>query len=416
MKLSRWPIVVVGLLLAACGAPATQPLSAPGNESATSLTVPETAMATVIAEPTATPAPLTTTFDAARSVGLATSEDGALLVVLGMNEALFVTRSEDRGKSFSTPIKVTGEVKALVSRLERPALATGSGGRVVVSWLEMTETHETRIWYTRSEDNGRRFTEPMLVGRSQAHETTMVRAALAAQGTFLSWLQDGALQLVHDKGQAEPEALVVDHLVCDCCQPSLLVGERLLIAYRNVEQLNGDTTRDMYVAASTDGGVHFEKPVRVSDAPWYLNACPISGPAIAGDSQHVYVAWMDGRADDTGTGARGDVWIARSDDGGRSFGANVRVNPREEGYHNLPTLVVDSTGRLHIAWEAVEGEQAHILYSTSTDAGLSFAPPRSIVLETDKGRPSQAALVAHPDGLITIAWVDRGGAHVMVGL
>jgi hypothetical protein len=165
-----------------------------------------------------------------------------------------------------------------------------------------------------------------------------------------------------------------------------------------------------------DGGASFEEPVRVSDAPWYLNACPISGPGIAGDGTHIYVTWMDGRNDNTGRGVRGDVWLARSADGGRSFGPNVRVNPRETGYHNLPALVVDRSGGLHIAWEADDDEQASILYSTSDDAGLSFSPPRSVVVETSNGRPSNAALAVSADGTIALAWFDREGAHIIAGL
>jgi hypothetical protein len=405
MRWSPWQLALAALLCVACGVPAAQP--PPSTD---------TASATAVAMPTAAPAPATVSFAEAQSVGLATSEDGALLVVLGMQEALFVARSENRGQSFSPPVKVSGEVQALVSRLERPALATGGGGQAVVSWLEPTATHGATIWYSHSEDNGRSFSEPILAGRSEAHETTMVRAALAENGAFLSWLQDGALQLVHGEGAAATEALVVDPTVCDCCQPALLVGEQLFVAYRNVEQLNGRTARDLYVAASADGGVSFAEPVRVSDTPWYLDACPISGPAIASDTEHIYVAWMDGRSDDTSAGARADIWLARSDDGGRSFGANVRVNPDETGYHNLPTLAIDRSGRLHIAWEAQEDAEASILYSTSDDGGRSFAAPRRVVLESGNGRPSNATLAATADGLIALAWVDRAGAHVLTGL
>lgn len=418
MFVLRWPIIVTMLLLAACSIPSAQsPSSQVRTPSATALTLPTAPVTPNAASPIATPTPITVAFEGAQSIALAAGEDGVLLAVLGMDKALFVVRSEDQGQSFGPPVKVTGQVPALVSRLERPALATGTGGRVVVGWLEPTGMHGANIWYSLSNDSGRSFQEPILVGNSQAHETTMVRAALADHRPFLSWLQGGALQLAHGEESTHLETQVLDNAVCDCCQPALLVqGEQLLVAYRNVEHTSGGITRDIYVGASADGGATIAKPVRVSDAPWYLNACPISGPAIIGDRQHVYVTWMDGRNDIAKKGQRGDVWLAHSTDGGRSFGPNIRVNPHEAGYHNLPALAIDPSGRLHIAWEAEEEDQASILYSTSDDRGLRFTPPRSVVVQSATDRPSNAALTANADGTITFAWVDRAGAYVMTGI
>jgi hypothetical protein len=77
-----------------------------------------------------------------------------------------------------------------------------------------------------------------------------------------------------------------------------------------------------------------------------------------------------------------DIRVARSTDGGSSFGAPVVIG-RSEGYSDAPKLAVDATGALHVVY----GEMQRILYSRSTDGGRSFAAPRDIS-GTNAGFPS----------------------------
>ncbi len=225
-----------------------------------------------------------------------------------------------------------------------------------------------------------------------------------------------------DHGATFPINQVADREVCDCCQPHPLVhGDRLLVAYRNLERdAEGQDIRDIYVTASDDGGKSFADGVRVSDAPWRLNACPIAGPALAADGERLYVAWMDGRNDPELTGERSDIWLATSDDGGRHFSANMRVNPVEGVFTNLPVLAVGPDSRLHIGWESAEERPARrqvIYIAASDDGGRTFSEPQVIVSSEDgtrRGRPNSATLAVSRQGRLHLTWVDGLGTHIAV--
>ncbi len=114
--------------------------------------------------------------------------------------------------------------------------------------------------------------------------------------------------------------------------------------------------------------------------------------------------------------SRADIWLAVSEDGGESFSENIRVNPTEGDYHNLPTLALGPGGRLHLAWEAREAARQVLSYAFSDDGGQHFSPPRVIASNegaTQRG-PSNASLAVDGAGRVYLAWVDGAGAHLAV--
>jgi hypothetical protein len=126
------------------------------------------------------------------------------------------------------------------------------------------------------------------------------------------------------------------------------------------------------------------------------------------------VAWMDGRLAPQGTFSRGDVWLAHSSDGGRSFLTNVRLNPDQNLHHTKPTVGLGSAGRLHVVWEAQDGNRAVLYYTHSEDEGQTFASPEVLAsnAEEARGRPHMAVLVVNSAGAVAVAWVDRLGARL----
>lgn len=401
--------LVLAAYLVACAGPAAQP----GPGTSTEVQAPQ---ASPNRQPEPTPAAMATMpseapvrFAGADSIGLAAAPDGPLYAVIGDGESLYVARSDDGGASFGPLNLASGKSRALVSHFERPTIVAGPDGAVTVSWLEQ-QGSRTLVWLARSEDGGASFGPPEQVADSSEFETTMARLVDGA-APAVSWLQAGKLILARPDG-AHFTAGVVDELACECCQPAALSdGDRLALAYRNLERGSGGDIRDLFVAVSEDGGASFAEPVRVSDSSWQVNACPISGPALAAANGRLYVAWMDGRADTEGSGLRGDLFVAVSEDGGASFGPNRRVNPEPAGYHNLPALGAGPDGRLHIAWEAEEDGNYSLYYTVSADGGASFARPERLA-DDAAGRPFNAAMTLGADGAVHIAWQDREGAQV----
>ncbi len=132
---------------------------------------------------------------------------------------------------------------------------------------------------------------------------------------------------------------------------------------------------------------------------------------MAAHNETLFAAWMDGRFDD-GTFSRTDVWVAASTDGGLSFGPNVRVNVTEAGYNGQPALAIDANGRLHLAWDADDGAGTLLYYATSDDGGLTFSAPRVVVSGDGRGRLGNAVLSVSDAGQVYLGWSDASGVHL----
>lgn len=421
----------VGLvLLAGCGVDVPAARSGPSAAAATATTVPaataaalvpgEAASATDAAATPAIPGFTVAVFPGARSVAVAATDAERILVAYGQDEALYVARSEDGGRTFGDAVSATGDRPVHVMPIERPAIAVGGGDRVGVAWLELPpDGNGGAVWYADSADGGRSFTSGRPVASDAAGETTMVSAALDAAGDpVLTWLNGSALRFVRsvDRGSTFQEAQRIGDGACECCQPHIVVRDgRVLIAYRSLasDRAKG-YIRDLALIRSMNGGSSFEPVTPVSDDHWYLEACPIAGPSLTVRADEVFVAWMDGRAEPPGTLSRGDVWLAASTDGGATFGRNIRMNTDPTRHHTLPTIGLGPGGRIHAAWQTA-GEGGRVLYHTvSDDRGLTFAPPVAIAGSADatRGQPNMPTLTVSPQGRVALAWVDRKGANV----
>ena len=115
----------------------------------------------------------------------------------------------------------------------------------------------------------------------------------------------------------------------------------------------------LLLAVSNDGGRRFSKPRHLAGS----NARPARAPSLAvGPDRAVYLAWTDG-----------EIRIARSADGGGSFGEPLTAT-RSAAYSDAPKVVVDPRSGLHLAWS----ENGHVFYSRSGDGARSFLPSRAL--------------------------------------
>lgn len=182
-------------------------------------------------------------------------------------------------------------------------------------------------------------------------------AAVAPDGTiYIAWL-DGRdkdteghmpgtssiyLSRSVDGGKTFEKNIRIARNICPCCRLSIAFAMgRVLVAWRSVE--SGDV-RDIYVAASADRGVTWEKPVLVARDGWKISGCPHVGPAMASIGDKLYVTWFSEGASDPA------IYLASSSDGGKSFSAKRKIS---EGTHD-PThpQVAAGDGKLAVVFQA----------------------------------------------------------------
>ena len=400
-------------LITACTAQAaaTQVHVIPTDSASTAIEAPSV-------QPAATDEPFrtTTNFPPATSVAL-TNAGNTIYMVIGREHSLYVARLTDQESTFTEPVLATEDQSVHVLRVERPAISANAEGKVGVAWLVLNfEGGNNEVWYAQSLDSGQTFEKPRLVSEDPPGESAMVQVLLDPVGNpILTWLSGNRLRFArsYDGGESFSDAKEIGQGACECCQPAMLQnGNDLLVAYRGMSVDDTGAFRDAALITSTDGGETFGPVSFATDSHWYIDACPISGPWITAEADTINMTWMDGRADGPDNLMSSDVWFAASNDGGQSFSPNIRVSHETSTHNFLPVMTVGPGGRIHVVWPAISPDA--IYYSISDDDGQTFSLPQVITDDSEHGRPAVPSMVMDSDGRIYLAWLDQQGMRLAI--
>ncbi|MEQ8764333.1 MAG: sialidase family protein [Planctomycetota bacterium] len=171
---------------------------------------------------------------------------------------------------------------------------------------------------------------------------------------------------------------------------------------------NSYTTHTIHVVTSFDQGATWTTPVRVSESQVSTAAAPAVGP-----NGELYVAWLDY--------STSKLQVDVSHDGGLTFGTDVDVasvalisgipNGSFRANSN-PSLGVDISGgpfdgNVYVCWGNNQGTHTDVLFSRSTDGGVTWSPP--LVVNDDGTSRSQwfPWLDVDPNGNVNIGFYDR---------
>jgi len=119
-------------------------------------------------------------------------------------------------------------------------------------------------------------------------------------------------------------------------------------------------------------------------------------PQIAVDSNGtIYMAWED----DTATNS--NILFSRSTNGGATFSAPINLSNTSGDSFN-PRIAVGSAGNVNVVWEDDTPGNLDIMFSHSTNAGVSFTTPINLSNDSaDSGSPQIAVAAA---GNIYVVW------------
>ena len=274
--------------------------------------------------------------------------------------ALWLVRSSDGGRTLSQPRRISGPLAFQVRLASDPARP----GRIYVTWLQpdmvglyLFSGPNNRIVATRSDDGGRSFSKPVRVSAQRRQRVLAPSAAVGPDGAlYVLYLDVGDDRLDYDGGHGARggkrysgrfslvvgrstdagatwlESLVDDRVVPTRRfiaflppTPSLAVDQRsgrLFVAFEDGRH----SPSDVYVWSLAKGAGDWQGPTRVNDTgagdrSWqYLPKI-----AVAPDGR-LDVAYYDRRADPAGR--RNDVSLQSSDDRGRTFTPHVKLTSR----------------------------------------------------------------------------------------
>ncbi|MGQ0712660.1 MAG: sialidase family protein [Gemmatimonadaceae bacterium] len=313
---------------------------------------------------------------------------------------------------WSAPGTVTQGSRFFVNWADFPSIVAGPGGRLAAHWLERSDTarYAYGVRIAQSSDGGATWSAPTIPHRD-ASPTEHGFVSLYSAGGSLGavWLDGrnfaGAPEGAHPNmmllttavardGSAGAER-VLDDRVCDCCQTSVAIAaDGPVVAYRD---RSPDEIRDIGVIRWT--GTGWSPPTLVHADRWSVDHCPVNGPSVAANDQHVAVAWFTSARDS----AR--VYLAQSADGGATFGVPVRID--DGNPVGRVDVAVDGRGGTLVSWmEFTSGQQAEVrvrAVSANRERSASIVAARST-----GARASGFPHMVIAGGDVIFAWTEAG--------
>ena len=328
--------------------------------------------------------------------------------------SVLYARSTGPGGPMGMPVRINRPEETAYWRQEAPALVV-QGEDVFVTW-GMTHSKATpqqplatELRLSRSMDGGLTFRPSVLVNDDPGViQHTFDALHRDAEGRLhLSWIDGregkkepgtyGARSL--DQGQTVTKNVKIDEGTCVCCRTAITSGPEgmVYVAWRKIFPGN---VRETVVARSADHGETFEAPVIVGHDQWVFPACPHRPASMGVDREgRLYVVWYTEGTDEVPA-----VYLAYSDDRGKSFSAKNKLNVAKNTFPDHPQIAVDPEGRLVVVWEEQGPVKRDVVMSVSTDRGGTFTPPQKM-----NEKKSQAPVVAvNAQGLFAMAWMEHG--------
>ncbi len=328
-----------------------------------------------------------------------------------------------RPETLPHPIRVNPKATLAASLHAPPAMALGVQDEVYLTWTTPHPKADGKLFtslllLSRSLDGGKSFLEPIQVNDDSAITGhSFDNLTVSPNGSIHTvWLdaregkKDPATysSFSQDQGQSFSPNLKIDDMACVCCRTHATVAQdgTVYLAWRKIYP---GSVRETVVARSTNNGVTFSSPVIVGHDRWAFEGCP-HRPATMGTDQQgrLFVAWYTEGPDDIP-----GVYIAYSDDRGKTFTPRRQLNLSKGTFPDHPQLAVDRDGRLLVIWEEQSPVRREVVISYSLDRGLTFSPPQK--LNTKKSK--HPAVAVNTNGEAVLAWQEQitfPGWHTVV--
>lgn len=235
--------------------------------------------------------------------------------------SLCMSVSNDKGKTFSDKKIIAAGYGIGNNRLMRAKLLSKKDGSLVAVFMNNPAAEAPKpgvrgsrggeVSFAVSKDMGNTWSSPKAVdtdpdkGMRGFFDATL----LANDEVAVAYLKDVKNSTKHEErdlrmsitknGVFQAEKLL-DAVVCDCCNISLLVDANgaLNVYYRD----NNDDIRDFARMTSKDNGLTFSKPSIIYNDGWKIQGCPHNGAYSAINGKSALISWYSGA--DTEKGIR----------------------------------------------------------------------------------------------------------------
>jgi hypothetical protein len=258
-----------------------------------------------------------------------------------------------------------------------------------------------------------------------------IRPAVAWGGTLLFLLLAALFLAPPARGQAEPPAVTWQERIEVAAgggyrgpwrmneshytyvdDPTVAITDDGLVGIAWADQSRQDIFFQIYGA---DGQERLAEPVNVSGSPRIFSWLPRM-LITSGEPAAVFLLWQE--IVFSGGSHGGEIFFARSTDGGQTFSRPINLSnttagagkgriTRQRWDNGSLDLAMDAEGILYAAWTEYEGP---LRFSRSTDQGESFSEPLQIAGNDQAPARGPSLAVNAADNTLQLAWTVGGRA------
>ena len=353
---------------------------------------------------------------------------------------LFVARSEDGGRSFSTNIayQVTeSNPKTINNRRGRVTLDPANPQNVYVAWIQSSMGEKARSMCAASTDGGRTFGPAVDLAEAEAQGGYEPRPAVTPDGVVHAVYPGGGFAPQGPPGAPTPEALVRPIFYRQSTDkgrtwsPPVVIdqgsagfshnrkqflaadptsGNLYLTWYGNAKTRPGaEDDNEIFVRTSRDGGATWSDRVTVNDDAASPNVQHYDPGISIAPNGRVDIAWYDFRnspmpeiqlaAAPFNNSGMTDIYYASSSDQGRSFGQNIRISDRTADrrfgvwsnnvHSHFNVGIASANDGVYFAWQDTRNSNSIANSEDVYFASLLLDAP-GVSVEDDSGVPGWA--------------------------
>lgn len=312
--------------------------------------------------------------------------------------------------AWTMPTTVSSGEKWFVNWADYPVLASGSRGNMIAHFLEKSEngkyTYDVKL--LTSADAGNTWNSPKILNEDgKKAEHGFVSIVPYNEEYFVAWLDgrnsvdeeavnhkeghQGQMTLrgaLIDKNGKKTNEWELDNRVCDCCQTTTAItANGPVVIYRDRSE---DEIRDISIVRLINGQWTEPKPVFSNN--WKIAGCPVNGPRVDALGNSLAVAWF------SSPNKKGEVSVIFSQDGGKIFGAPIRVD-EGQAIGRVDVSMLDGKTAM-VSWmEGSSIKAAKIHADGKKDASI-------VIASTSESRSSGFPQMVKSGSHIVFAWTD----------
>ena len=234
--------------------------------------------------------------------------DGRLWRLTPTNNAIYVDHSNDKGKTYTTAVRVNQNDQKISVWPENPAIIKISpSGRINILYYA-DKAQKSTSFFSYSDDLGQSFSTPILVSdQAQTAMHYMDKMLIDKNGTtYLFWhdtrhelhdeaQQDGVLSIYYSKKSASDNSQFKNQFlskgICSCCRTAAAMSQQQTpVLFARMVFSQG--IRD-HALIKMNPDQTWQKPRRVTHDNWQIEACPEHGPSLAiGNNNRTHLTWF----------------------------------------------------------------------------------------------------------------------------